>query len=364
MNKITLILSALAAAALTACSTVPETTDGAPLVIERQGSFAFGGTSILHPGTFSEKNFLSPNGQRAYGDHGYAFYQVPVHAKAYPIVFQHGGAQTKRTWESTPDGREGFQNIFLRKGYATYLVDQPRMGEAGLATKADDGKNPWAGNPLYGDKTLFILSRIGDAKGVFKDSQFPNDAKSVDAFQRSWTPYSGQLDNDLNAEALGILLKDTGPAILMTHSMGGTVGWRTPKYTDNVKAIVAMEPGGTEFLFPKGEAPHVVTAKFKPLSAAFKEVPPAEFEKLARIPMLLVYGDYIEPNSHVGSNKWNSEFHMAKEFVAAVNRHGGHAALIHLPEIGIKGNSHFLMAEKNNREIADLIDRWIAENVK
>lgn len=80
---------------------------------------------------------MEPQGQKAYGDHAYVFYQIPAQAKKYPIVFQHGGAQSKRTWETTPDGREGFQNIFLRKGYSVYLLDQPRIGEAGLATVPD-----------------------------------------------------------------------------------------------------------------------------------------------------------------------------------------------------------------------------------
>lgn len=85
------------------------------IVLQTQGSFAVGGTTVKHSGTFSEQNFLSPHGQTAYGDHAYVFYQIPVNAHKYPLVFQHGGAQTKRTWESTPDGRDGFQNIFLKK---------------------------------------------------------------------------------------------------------------------------------------------------------------------------------------------------------------------------------------------------------
>ena len=43
----------------------------------------------------------------------------------------HGAGQFSRTWETTPDGREGFQNLFLRREFSTYLVDQPRRGDAG-----------------------------------------------------------------------------------------------------------------------------------------------------------------------------------------------------------------------------------------
>lgn len=50
---------------------------------------------------------------------------------------------------------------------------------------------------------------------------------------------------------------------------------------------------------------------------------------------------------------------MARQFVETVNRHGGDATLVHLPEIGIKGNSHFLMQEKNNDEIMKLALAWL-----
>ena len=80
-----------------------------PIVIQAQGSFAIGGSTVKHAGTFSTKNFLSPEGQTAYGDHAYVFYQIPAKAKKLPLVFQHGGAQSKRTWETTPDGREAYR---------------------------------------------------------------------------------------------------------------------------------------------------------------------------------------------------------------------------------------------------------------
>lgn len=85
------------------------------LQIEEQGSFAVGGTVLT-----------DSLGHKYHGDHAYVFYQKPVDARKYPLVFAHGVGQFSKTWETTPDGREGFQNIFLRKGFSTYLVDQPR----------------------------------------------------------------------------------------------------------------------------------------------------------------------------------------------------------------------------------------------
>ena len=358
------ILTGTAWAADTA-SVPAQTAAQKPIVLETQGSFAIGGTAVKHDGTYSDQHFLEPQGQKAYGDHAYVFYQIPVQAKKYPIVFQHGGAQSKRTWETTPDGREGFQNIFLRKGYSVYLLDQPRIGEAGLATVPDNGANPYASNPMYSDKALYQLCRVGTFDGdrpvPFKNTAFPKDAVSYDQFQRTWTPYEGQLDDDVSADALAKLFDKIGPAVLVTHSMGGTVGWRTPFRTDNVKAIVAFEPGGSPFLFPEGEVPQAEIPGYAPVAAQAKAVPLKDFMKLTKIPIILYYGDNIadKPSKQVGPDKWRSEFDMAKKFVAAVNRHGGHAEIVHLPDIGIKGNTHFLMSDLNNQQIADLMANWL-----
>ncbi len=336
-----------------------------PIVIQEQGSFTVGGTYKERPGKFSQENFIAEDGQRAYGDFAYVEYQKPVRAKKLPIIFQHGGAQSKRTWQSSPDGREGFNTMFLRAGYSVYLIDQPRSGEANLSTEAVTPDTPWASNPMYGDKTLYILSRIGhydEAGNPVPNAQFPKGEKNYQAFQQSWTIGSGPLDNDLNADVLAALFDKTGSAILCGHSMGCTICWRTAIRTDKVKAIIAYEPGGTPFIFPETEMPKVVEARFKPLSASAMGVPMEDFLKLTKIPIVIYYGDYIDINSeNTGSSKWGSEFDMAKKFVAAINRHGGDATLVHLPDIGITGNSHFLMQEKNSEEIMKLALAWLKE---
>lgn len=218
---------------------------------------------------------------------------------------------------------------------------------------------------MYADKALYQLCRVGTFDGdrpvPFKNTAFPKDAASYDQFQRTWTPYEGQLDDDVSADALAKLFDKIGPAVLVTHSMGGTVGWRTPFRTDNVKAIVAFEPGGSPFLFPEGEVPQAEIPVYAPVAAQAKAVPLKDFMKLTKIPIILYYGDNIadKPSKQVGPDKWRSEFDMAKKFVAAVNRHGGHAEIVHLPDIGIKGNTHFLMSDLNNQQIADLMANWL-----
>jgi hypothetical protein len=44
-----------------------------------------------------------------------------------------------------------------------------------------------------------------------------------------------------------------------------------------------------------------------------------------------------------------------------VNRHGGDVTVVHLPEIGISGNTHFLMSDMNNLQIADQMSKFLLE---
>ena len=157
------LTAALLALFLAACAHTPSGS----ISLAAQGSFTVGGSYVTHQGTFDPDNFIAPDGQRAYGDFAYVKYQTPANAKPLPLIFQHGGAQSSRTWETTVDGREGFGTLFLRKGYSVYLLDQPRSGKSNLSTQAVTPDTPWASNPMYADKTFWILSRMGhyDASG-------------------------------------------------------------------------------------------------------------------------------------------------------------------------------------------------------
>lgn len=98
-----------------------------PLMIERQGHFPVGGTTIERPGTFNPDTFVGwtdpvQDGQTYRCDHAFARYQIPVDAKKLPLVFVHGFGGDGVCWETTPDGRDGFATLLLREGYSTITV--------------------------------------------------------------------------------------------------------------------------------------------------------------------------------------------------------------------------------------------------
>ena len=319
----------------------------APLVIETLGSFTIGGTVVKTQGTY-DNNKPTSAGQSFHGDHLYAAYQVPQNHKALPIVMLHGAYQSGRSWETTPDGREGFQTLFLRRGFPVYLVDQPRRGRAGNSTVgATIESAPY-------DQLFFDQFRIGTWPAYFEGVQFDRKPETLEQFFRSVTPDTGPFDAAVIADAMSALFTRTGPAILFTHSQAGGPGWLTAIRNSNVKAIVAFELG-SGFVFPEKEMPSAMPSAAGTLSP--EAVSLEDFKKLTRLPIIIYYGDNIptEPTARRGEDNWRVRLAMARLWVDAINKHGGDAQLVHLPARGIRGNTHFLMSDLNNVEIADVV---------
>jgi pimeloyl-ACP methyl ester carboxylesterase len=334
--------------------TIVACTSKSAMLIQEQGSFAVGGTVITTQGTFEPKQPANPQGQTLHGDHAYVFYQKPINARKYPLTFLHGAGQFSKTWESTPDGREGFQNIFLRRGFSVYLVDQPRRGSAGRSTIAMNL------TPNTDEQMWFTQFRVGVWPEFYPGVQFPQDKETLNQYFRQMTPNTGPFDMAVISDALVALYAKAGPGILVTHSQGGGPGWVTAMKSPNVRAIVSYEPG-SNFVFPENEVPAPIPNNFSTLSA--NGVPMDEFRKLTQIPIIIYYGDYIpdSPSEIPGPDYWRACLQMATMWAEAVNRHGGDVTVIHLPKVGIHGNTHFPFSDLNNVEIADHLEKFLAE---
>lgn len=321
------------------------------LVVQQQGSFAIGGTVLQCPGTYDSTR-AGTEGQTLHGDHAFVTYQVPVHARPHPLVFVHGNAQFSKTWQTTPDGREGFQTIFLRRRFSTYLVDSPRRGAAGRSTEAATL------TPTPGDQFWFDAFRVGLWPGYFPGVQFSRDPQVLDQYFRQITPDTGPFDVQVVSDAQAALFEKIGPAVLVSHSQGGGVGWFTAMKSANVRAIVSYEPG-SNFPFPQGEVPAPLQSAAGPLGAV--GVATDAFMKLTRIPIILFYGDYIPdvPSVNRGQDQWRVRLAMARRWAEVVNHHGGDVTVVCLPDVGLHGNTHFPFSDLNNIEVADEMQRFL-----
>lgn len=348
MNKFS--FSLLSALILAACS-----DDN--VKIAKQGSFTVGGTTVQRDGQYDNSKFVGwaeqeETGQSYRGDHAFVNYQIPAKANKYPLVFVHGYGGSGVCWEMTPDGRDGFSTLMVRKKYPTYVMDLPGRGRAGRTTAQTTIK------PVADEMFWFDIWRIGRWPDYNDGVQFSKDKEYLSQFFREMTPDLSDHKQDISA--INALSDKIGADILVTHSAGGYPGWIVAMQNPNVKAVAAFEPGG--FVFPTGEVPDPMTGLTGTLNGV--EVSASDFKKLTEIPIVLYFGDYIpeEPSQNLGDENWRVRLAMARKFVETINRHGGKATLVELPKLGVKGNTHFLMQDLNNDVIADLFDKWLKEN--
>jgi pimeloyl-ACP methyl ester carboxylesterase len=328
---------------LSSCSNA--TRERETIMIREQGSFAIGG-----------KILRDERGNTFHGDHGYVFYQIPVNARKYPLVFAHGVGQFTKTWETTPDGREGFQNIFLRRGFGVYLVNQPRRGNAGRGTETVTI------TPSYDEQIWFNRFRVGIYPDYFEEVQFPKDEESLNQYFRQMTPAIGTVDFDVYSDAYAALFDKIGQAIFVTHSQGGPVGWRTLLKTRNIKAIVSYEPGG-ELPFPAGKVPALGSVKTLSGKTEGVEVPVSVFMEYAKIPIIIYFGDNLPETAdeYPEQYEWTMRLKLTREWAQMLNDLGGDVTVIHLPDAGLHGNTHFPFSDLNNIEVADLLSSFLKE---
>ena len=325
----------------------------APIVIQEQGSFAVGGSVKTEPGAFDLGKPLNPAGQTYHGDHAYVFYQVPPSARRHPLVMWHGAGQFSKTWETTPDGREGFQNIFLRRGFSTYVIDQPRRGRSGRAMVEAAIK------PIADELFWFDQFRIGIWPDYFDGVQFARDPETLNQYFRAMTPNTGPFDINVISDAVSALFSKIGPGILVTHSQSGGPGLAHRDQEPECQSVVAFEPG-SNFVFPEGEVPAPIVNAPDTLRGV--AIPHVRIQGADRNPdRHLLRRQYPgQPTTMPRAGQLARPAAMARLWAEAVNKHGGDVTVMHLPEIGIRGNTHFLFSDLNNVEIADQVSKFLA----
>ena len=206
----------------------------------------------------------------------------------------------------------------------------------------------------------FGMFRIGQGSEYYPGVQFAKDPETLNQFFRQMSPDLGTIDFDINANAVSELFNKIGNGILVTHSHSGGQGWLTALKNSNIKGIVSFEPG-SGFVFPEGETPEPMQSAGGILEAV--SIPKEDFLKLTKFPIVIYYGDFIpeKPSVFYGTDNWRTRLAMAKLFCNTINKYGGNATVVHLPDIGIKGNTHFPMSDLNNVQIADIMAKWLTE---
>jgi hypothetical protein len=333
---------------------------GTPIVLKNQGARAFAGTELRNPD--------DPTAYLAC-DHGQIDWQIPLKPRKHPLVLTHGSGT--RVYQTTMDGQPGFQSIFLRKQFAVYLVDYPRTGRAG------QGCAEYTYTPNLNASRNTFQNRIGLwPPGEAEPQYFPGVAFSRDpdaldqALRVQYPEFNSPENEEIESDALVVLLDEIhaehgARSVVMSHSSGASRGWLAATKTDKFAGLISFEPGG--MMFPEGEEPEpALRADGQMVPYTGRIVPLEEFRKLTRFPILIVWGDNIpwelDPANtgyrlSLDNRRISRERYIA--FVEAINRHGGNARNLFLPEVGVTGNTHRPMADTNVNAVANQLWQWM-----
>ena len=321
------------------------------LVLKEQGSFFVGGRSMHSDAlTGSTSGFLGTgiNAGDITVDQMYVQYQIPEGADPHiPVVMVHGCCLSSKSYETTPDGRMGWNEYFLRKHRAVYLPDQVSRARSGFDLTVYNeiklGKRPATDMPelrTASHEIAWLLFRFGPEMG----KAFPNEQFPVEAFEEFGKQVIPDLNGGLPAvnptwtNLSGLAMKLKG-AVLMGHSESGFFPEQAALInTSDIKAMITIE-------------------------TACPALTPQQISNLSKIPTLIVFGDHLGDVPSM-PKMWPERLEGCQKFVDQLNAAGGDAVMMHLPKYGQFGNSHMLMQDKNSNQVADLILKWIDEHVE
>lgn len=277
---------------------------------------------------------MNPNGQFQVEQMYAQFVRLQNPRAQFPLLLWHGGGLTGVTYETTPDGRPGWQMFFLRQGHDVFTSDAMERGRSGFA------RSPQilAGEPVF--RTMgegWGLFRIGPQEGwnadpaqrrAYDNTRFP--VAAWDQFMRQGVPRWVTTDRQIQA-AYDAYVQAACPCVIVVHSQGGNFAFNAAlNAPDKVRAIIAIEPSGA---------------------------PPATAEaaRVRGIPHLVVWGDHIEATPF-----WRGVRTNVTRWQEQIRAAGGTADTLDLPASGIAGSSHMMMMDTNSDEIAARIQAWIA----
>lgn len=317
-----------------------------PLVLQARGSFYVGGEQVERSAV--ELGSLGPDDSITV-QQMYVEYMVPQAAAKVPVVMVHGATLSGKTYDTTPDGRMGWYEYFVRKNHPVYVVDQ--IGRARSGFDQSPFNNVRAGQlPPDRQSNLLRLAdrfgswtnfRIGPEPGKpFSGTQFPLEAadqlskQSVPDLLGTW-----RADNP-NWKALSELALQLDGAVLLTHSQSGPYPLKSALINDQgIRAIVMVEPG----------------------TCNAKVHTDAEIATLAKTPIFILFGDYLSSPTGLPGPNWQERYDDCLAFKNRIDAAKGEVRLLALAEAGMRGNSHMMMMDRNNLQIADLILAWIDE---
>lgn len=336
--------------------------------------------------------YVEVDGATVMVDQAYVAWRRPeiLHSR-YPVVMIHGGGLMGTSFEGTPDGRPGWADYFGSSGFEVHVLDQPSRGRSPYHPEVHGPSTSIA------TKDVSVIERRLTATAVHarwpeatRHTQWPGTGRRGDPFFDEFCAAQARMVADLaTVERLGrsagrALLERIGPAIVLTHSHAGSLGWQLADVCpDLVAAVVAVEPagppfvtlemvGGKDYAKERGlSRPYGVTstplaydpAVTDPVEELFaggttrpegappfwhlQPDPPRRLVNLERVPVAVVTAE--------------ASYHAVYDAatVAYLRQAGVGVDHLELAAKGILGNGHMMMLERNNLDAARVIHEWL-----
>lgn len=319
----------------------------APIRRSRHGSFWVTGQRVIQDGKSFQKGPM------------YVAWEAPEHiTQPYPVILVHGGTLQGTEWLDTPDGRPGWAQRFVEAGYAVFRVDRP-----------GHGRSPYHPEIMGEMGPAFSYER---AREVYfpeggGETQWPfavDDEASFDAFIAAYGPMPTDLSASqaLDADRLAQLLDRVGKSIIVTHSASGPDGWLVAdRRPDLVAAIVAVEPMGPVF----GKTPGIGSLDWGLTAAPITFDPPCETPGQVRAtdPSMLEIPNLKSIPVALMTGETSLFASFATSIVPFLRNAGARVDHLDLPALGIHGNGHGLIYERNSDEALEVVLQWLATSV-
>ncbi|MEM8645387.1 MAG: alpha/beta fold hydrolase [Pseudomonadota bacterium] len=253
---------------------------------------------------------FDPNGHQMV-EHAYVQYFVPQNRNDKPpVVLVHGGGMTGTMWETTPDGRPGWLQLLVRKGFEVHVVDNVERGRAGWHPSL------WDGDPVMRTmEEAWSLFRIGAEENFadrapFPDQRFP--VAHLEGLCRQFVPrWTSTLPHQ--AAALAEVLERLGQSHVICHSQGAQVVFSAAELKpSHIERITALEPSG----LPQGAA---------------------------SMPVTMVFGDFTD-----ATPTWRGLMERCNRFAEAS---GALVTWLDLAESGMPAHSHMMMMDQGNERV-------------
>jgi pimeloyl-ACP methyl ester carboxylesterase len=317
--------------------------------IVSKGSYHIGGKKVVIEGSAPVKTQLwkdgpsvmyDPNGEFEAGQMYVQYTRLENPVLPYPVCMIHGGGATGALFESTQTGGPGWEYTFLQNGFNVNVSDGVERGRSSWAQFPEINEGPPMFNSFAERWTTY---RLGPKYGIQWDGSRFDYSKYEDFMKQQvprWTTSNPMVQKAYNEYFDSM----TEGCIILSHSQGGFFTMNSLiEHSKNVKGVILVESSSTI------------------------DVNKTDVSHLKDIPFLFVFGDFLDKEYVTPEYTWVGQFgyedtmlRLHKKLLSL----NGDSTWIHLPDLGIRGNTHAMMIEDNSAEIADIICDWIKAHVK